>query len=127
VGGVKKIDKDFESLKLLKDWSIWMIGVETAILGFLGVMKHTGWEMNSFLFALTLCVFGGSILCAAWVLSSIPSVTRRLDERLEYSRYKLYDYNWLPAWITLDRVAIAQHVLFGVGIILFVVLIIIAF
>ena len=110
-----------ESLKLLKDWSIWMVTVQTALLGFLGALPKLSIVVNKTLLRLTVALFTISILLAAWVLSSIPSVVRRIDNCFNYVDAKLYDINWLPAWLTLNCVAIFQHLAFAIGMIFFAI------
>ena len=96
-----------------------MIGVETAILGFLSIIKKLGGIVDTSLLGATIITFCISILCAAWVLSSIPSVTRRLGQNIKFTNAKLYDYECIPSWLTLDRMAISQHAFFFLGIFLF--------
>jgi hypothetical protein len=111
--------KMIESLKLLKDWSVWMVTVQAGLLSFIGVAKtHEFFVFSGVLVAASL-FFAVSIVLAAWVLSSIPSVVRRLDNIRKFEDYKIYEYDWIPNWVTLDRTAILQHVFFVAGIILF--------
>jgi len=82
-------DYPLESLKLLKDWSIWMVTVQTALLGFMGTMAKEFGVKSPRLFETTVYLFALSILFAAWVLSGIPSVARRIPQGLNFSEYKI--------------------------------------
>jgi hypothetical protein len=107
-----------EALKLIKDWGVWMVAVQTAIIAFLATgMKAFAiplWGAN-----LTIVFFGLSIIAAASLLSGIPYIMIRLDECENPNVYfmkiitkpsSLCDLK-LWHWIT------AQHLLFLIGIV----------
>ncbi len=68
-----------EAVKLLKEWSSWMITVELAIIAFLGssYLRNgeplQGWMVSVIIF------FGISITAAAWVLGALPWIVVNLD------------------------------------------------
>jgi hypothetical protein len=115
--------KMLESLKLLKEWSTWLVTIQTGLLSFLATAKNLGVFVASDFFLATVICTALSILMGAWVLSSIPSVVRRVDDSRKYEDFRLYDVCCIPSWLTLNIVAITQHVFFFAGIISFVVLI----
>jgi len=96
-----------------------MVTVETALLAFIAALEKSRPVEESGLLKLTVWLFALSIVFAAWVLSDIPSVARRLPQGLSFDAYKIYDYPWSPGWVTLNLVAIVQHLFFFAGIIAF--------
>jgi hypothetical protein len=118
---------DLEALKLLKDWSVWMVTVETAVLAFLGAASSI-FDLKAQApaepwFIGTVLCFSLSIIFAAWVLSGIPSVVQRIDDTTSLHKQKIYDISWLPDCVTLNCVAIVQHTLFALGLVGFAVLV----
>lgn len=112
--------RQLEALKLLKDWSIWMVTVQVAAIAFLGTTARTLISRDGFAFPFTISCYALSIMMAAWVLSGIPSIVTRLDEAKKgttYLHYKLYNIDWMPDRLTLNVVAIAQHFFFFMGIV----------
>jgi hypothetical protein len=75
------IDRKVEAAKLLKDWSVWMVTVQSGLIGFLAnaVSKKSGIGLDPAGVRLTVFFFSMSILFAAWVLGNLPSVVQRLD------------------------------------------------
>ena len=92
--------KMIESLKLLKEWSIWLVTIQTGLLSFLATAKNLGVFIESKFFLATVMCTAVSMLLGAWVLSSI--VVRRVDDSTKYEEFKLYDIACIPTWLTLD-------------------------
>ena len=68
-------ERTLESLKLLRESSAWMVGVQTAIFGFLITLLNAGQlKLGSILIKGAVTAFGASIVCAGVVLGSIPWV-----------------------------------------------------
>jgi hypothetical protein len=72
-----------EAAKLMKDWGSWMTTVSTAVIGTNGLLvalekgqREPTWSYLSVLF------FTSSIVFAAWVLGSLPSVVIRLRKEV---------------------------------------------
>jgi len=71
-------ERTLESMKLLRESSAWMVGVQTAIFGFLITLLNAGQlKLGSFLIKGAVAAFGLSILCAGVVLGAIPWVLNR--------------------------------------------------
>jgi hypothetical protein len=69
-----------EATKLMKDWGSWMTTVSTAVIGTSGVMVSLNGSppREQWWAHLSVLHFGLSIVFAAWVLGSLPSVVVRL-------------------------------------------------
>ena len=114
----KKENRDLKSLDQLQDWSKWMVGIEALTL-----MYSSKSGINGSCLYPVILIFGSlTILAAAWVLSGIPSVTRRVNDDIELTDHLIYD---MPkCWfikgcnITLNYVAIAQHLFFAITVLL---------
>jgi len=106
--------RQVKSLDQLQEWSKWMVGIETVTLVF-----STSTPLKESALYPWIIIFGTlTILIAAWVLSGIPSVTRRVKKGVDLVNHKLYDIGWLSDRITLNNMAILQHILFGITVIL---------
>jgi len=71
-------ERTLESLKLLRESSAWMVGVQTAIFGFLITLLNAGQlKLSSFLIKGAVTAFGLSIVCAGVVLGAIPWALNR--------------------------------------------------
>ena len=110
----KEEKRQLKSLDQLQDWSKWMVGYEALTLGFTKASISEGPFFHVIVLFATL-----TILLAAWVLSSIPSVTRQVVSNRKYHEYPLYDYQWIKTIeLTLDKVAISQHICFAITVVL---------
>ena len=77
-----------EALKLLREWSVWMVAVQTGLIGFLiSLLLQSKIRLGSLYIKGAVICFGLSIIFAAWVLGAIPSIMQRLnsDERGIYA------------------------------------------
>ena len=61
-----------EAIKLIKDWGVWMVAVQTAVIAFLANTGVPAVKIPLYVAHVTICCFVVSILAAAWVLSAIP-------------------------------------------------------
>jgi hypothetical protein len=123
-GYLDPVIQQLEGLKLLKDWSIWMVTVETAAITFLGAAAGRVIDSETIFFPVAIVLFTASIVFAAWVLGGIPSVAQRLDGSGNLFHYKIYRIGWLADRIKLNALTAIQHTLFIFGIICLAVLII---
>ena len=104
-----------EALKLVKDWSVRTVAVQTALIAFIGVGAAAGMRILANAANWTVACFAVSISFAAWVLSAIPYTVVRFDESLD-----IYHMNpssapilcRVPLWL----MATLQHVFFATGI-----------
>ena len=69
-----------EALKFLREWSVWMVAVQTGLIGFLVSLLLQGKIRlgSTYIKGAVIC-FGLSIVSAAWVLGAIPSIVQRLN------------------------------------------------
>ena len=71
-------ERRLESLKLLRESSAWMVGVQTAIFGFLITLLSAGQlKLSSVLIKGSVISFGFSLICAGIVLGAVPWVLVR--------------------------------------------------
>ena len=114
-------DRRLEALKLLKDWSVWMVGVETALIGFLGTLDVSkaalAWTSGDI--RLILGWLGVSIVFAAWTLSAIPSLVQRKEQTSDLWRMPLYDLPLIRE-IPFGVITFIQHACFIVAILILI-------
>lgn len=113
---------NLEAAKLVKEWSVWMVGVQAALIGF--ILKN---EMQPPLLGstlnLSLACFVLSILAAAWVLGALPFVVICIPEMQDrdpsmsnifFSKIdSIFPLKFIPLWV----MALIQHVTFALGLI----------
>lgn len=103
-------------VRLLREWSTWMVGVETALLGFLvSLLSRDMVALGSpYLKGAAIC-FGVSMAFAACVLGALPSVAEQLGkaERGIYA-IALFDIPVVRV-IRLGWLAFVQHSFFLLG------------
>ena len=73
-----KTELTLESLKLLQDWSKWLVTLEAAICAALWPTLTSGGKRSAFLY-LGWGMFWGSIIAAAILLIAISVYARRVD------------------------------------------------
>ena len=104
--------------ELLKEWSIWLVGLQTAALGlstFLSgkedrVHVDRKWALRG-----GLC-FATSIFFATWVLGAIPDIVIHFQSGRSASEQAMF--SWLP--IPLFLFAAMEHWFFLIGLFMFV-------
>lgn len=114
------MDKLPPAMELLKDWSIWLVGLQTGILGLItfisgkdGFFKlEEKWARRAIFF------IGASIFFATWVLAMLPPILLRMRS-MGGNIYTIDFYNmsiteWLP--IPLWVFSSLQHWLFLIGV-----------
>ena len=108
-------EKTLESLKLLRESSAWMVGVQTAIFGFLITLLGAGQlKLGSNLIKGTVTAFGLSIVCAGIVLGAVPWVLSR--KTMPPSVHKAPIADWpLIKNISIGSVSGLQYLAFVVG------------
>ncbi|WP_426991167.1 hypothetical protein [Methylomonas sp. CM2] len=95
-----------EAIKLLKDWSTWLVTVQTGVLGLFGLQGKT---LND----LTLTCFIISIVIATFILGALPSILQRSED--DSNIHQMILFEWFPA--PLYVAAFLQHILFIIGVI----------
>ena len=109
--------RTLESLKLLRESSAWMVGVQTAIFGFLITLLNSNQlKLGSFLIKGAVTAFGLSIVCAGVVLGAIPWVLNR--EPLPTTVRNAPIANWpLIKHISIGWASGLQYLAFVVGLV----------
>lgn len=77
-----------EAAKLMKDWGSWMTTVSTAVIGTNGLLialQEPGTQRDQTWARLSVLFFTSSIVFAAWVLGSLPSIVIRLRKEVPVS------------------------------------------
>lgn len=110
-----------ESVKLIKDWAIWVTGIQTGAIAILGSLVkdgvpriHLKWVVAALIF------FVLSILAAVWLVLLLPSVTEQLYAPNHQDIQPLYDiplHHMIP--IRLGTMATIMHLCFIFGIVCF--------
>lgn len=75
-------DAATKALDKLSAWTIWICSLETAAIGGVGFL-YSAHQYTCFMYSCafyTLLFFGVSILLAAWLLCSLPSIQMRLTD-----------------------------------------------
>jgi hypothetical protein len=104
------------ALRFMKEWSVWMVGVETALLGFLvSLLSRDMLALGSYYLKGAAICFGLSIAFAAWVLGAIPSISQRLSKETG-SIYMLGLFK-IPVFrhVRLGWITFLQHLFFLLG------------
>ena len=111
-----------EALKLLREWAVWMVAVQTGLIGFLvSLLLENKIKLGSIYIKGTIVCFGLSIIFAALALSSIPSITQRLnfDKRGIYI-IGIFDLPILRN-ITLGWISFFEHLGFLLGLLALII------
>ena len=111
-------ERTLESLKLLRESSAWMVGVQTAMFGFLITLLNADQlKLGSFLIKGAVTAFGLSIVCAGVVLGAIPWALNR--EPLLASIQNAPIANWpLVNRISIGWASGLQYLAFVAGLVL---------
>jgi hypothetical protein len=76
-----------EAAKLVKEWSVWMVAVQTALIGFLVTKSNSLDASLELSVQVALGCFTISVLAAAWILSALPYIVIRLPEHKDPNIY----------------------------------------
>ncbi len=105
-----------EALGFLKDWSIWLVSLQTAVIGLLTVAGKDRMSRRGAM-GVVAC-FVVSIIAATFVLGGIPSIAQRVPKGSEANVYLLPVFEgWPILWVF----TLAEHVFFMVGLVIFAV------
>lgn len=108
----------FEALKLLKEWSTALVVVQSGAMAVIGSMVKDGnvGTAKPYL-AMAIICFLFSILVAANVVGAIPKIAQNLPVLVERygDIYKMRNSFGIP----LTCLALAEHLLFALGVISF--------
>lgn len=110
-----------DALMSLKDWSSWLVSIQTAVLALLALWGTDKTLLPETTARWVFLFFGLSIFFATFVLGGIPSIAQRLSGKVNIYTMPLFE--WLPAsfgWFrTLWFFSCAEHVLFLLGLLTF--------
>ena len=124
------VEYAFEAFKLLQSWSLWLLGIHTAAIGFLSVMYIRGGRMPrtkaaSATVILAYVCFGCSIIAADFVQGGLPAVASQLvflDDASQIPSHNVFAFPFPPNWRTpLYLWAHLQTMFVFLGIVLFAV------
>ena len=105
-------------LTLLKDWSTWLVSLQTGALGLVSFVagKNDVFSFNQPRLKRSICSFAASIFFATWVLGAIPSIAMRLKPSENF--YNLPMFEWFPVHLWVFTTF--QHWCFLFGLFFFV-------
>ena len=106
-------------LTLLREWSTWLVGLQTGALGLVSFVAGKSdntftFHKSTLLFAIWL--FAASIFVATWVLAAMPSLALRIKKSDDFYHMHIFGNVPIPLWV----VTAAQHWLFLGGLVSFV-------
>ena len=116
-----------ESVKQIKDWAIWVTGIQTGAIAVLGSLMKDGVSRKPLRWATAALVFFVlSILVAIWLVLLLPSVMEQLyNSSAQGSTVEIYDIHphllHRPVPARLGTIATVMHLCFVFGIICFAV------
>lgn len=124
------IELSLKAIELLKDWSTWMVGIQTGAIAVIGSLTASTKEALtehhpvSRWAVFSLVSFATSIFSAAWLLASLPSITMRLsrfhpDDSINIYGMSLFEFLPIPLWVVI----ILEHLWFVIGIWCFIALV----
>jgi hypothetical protein len=106
------MNNQLEAVKLLKDWSTWLVTVQTGALGLITIFSDKKILTFNCWSVVTVLSFTLSIFAATWVLGALPSIAQRITAADNVHAMHLFE--WLP--IRLWVASGLQHLLFVAGI-----------
>ncbi len=110
-------DRTLEALKLLRESSAWMVGVQTAIFGFLiSLLSDGNLALGSYFIKGAVIAFVFSILCAGIVLGAVPWVITRKPLIFPIRQAPVADLPMLRG-ITIGMTSGLQYCSFVIGLI----------
>jgi hypothetical protein len=108
-----------DALKLLKDWSGWLVSVQTGVLALLALWGKDKAVVPDATARWVFLFFGLSIVFATFVLGGLPSITQRVTAHANI--YSMPLFEWLPEWLakvrTLWFFTFMEHMLFLIGLV----------
>lgn len=105
-------------IQLLKEWTIWLVGIQTSALGLLSFTagKQHPYPFDKKWLRSAIIAFTLSILTASWTLSALPEMISRLPSpNADFHNIRMFRLFPVPLWVATS----AQHWFFMIGIIFF--------
>jgi|SRR5829696_4179964 len=133
------------ALNALKEWSAWLVSIQAAVLGLAtfmvgrnGSLPVTNSKWGRRFLIIAIVAFASSIFFATWVLGAMSSILLRIEKNPTADNFYHMPiagapgfeavYQLLPGWgkymLQLWTFTLAEHLLFLIGILCFVLAII---
>jgi hypothetical protein len=120
-------DRALEAIKLLKEWSIWLAGIQSGAIAAIGALLKDGRPTKyKWLLPACLSAFCLSLLSAAWLLGTLPRLLLLLTQDISIKNdfiARVIPFYLLPPHIVIPvRIGLMityEHIFFLVGIALF--------
>ncbi len=109
---MKTYVNQLEAVKLLKDWSAWLVTIQAAAIGLVTLFYEDGLTLNFWSRGATT-FFALSIIVATLVLGGLPSVVQRVTPNVRIHDMQLTE--WLPGGLFIYT--FLQHLFFILGVI----------
>jgi hypothetical protein len=92
------------ALVLLKDWSIWLVSLQTGALGLVSfiVGKSDNFSLNMSWLKLSIIWFAVSICSATFVLAALPDIALRMGSAVTTNFYDMglfFPFRHVPLWV----------------------------
>ena len=111
---------DLEALKMLQDWSKWLVTVDVAVIGVIGATTESDrWGepvMANILITAATISFALSVVAATWLLLALPGIAQRLPPQEGDDIFMMG--TMAGVGVRLVYLALAEHVAFLLGVLL---------
>ncbi|MCF2860024.1 hypothetical protein L1286_21305 [Pseudoalteromonas sp. SMS1] len=125
--GVTK-DGAERSLDYIKDATIWLAGMQTAMLTALAFLTQDNRKIHAISGPATVVFVGAALFCAAWLITGLPSVAMRVElSRDIIDVLSAPIYSWLPNVINFEYFLTLMHWFWAAGILFFAHTLLVAF
>lgn len=131
-----KIDLQLESLKMTKEWSVWLVALQAAICGFLWnslkenpllLLSDSGLNAPGLILHLAWLLFALSLLAAAFLLLHLPGLIENLKKNEEAAESVMaMKAPLMGGGISIRALVFAEYFLFLTGAVLTAVFVLIA-
>lgn len=109
--------KPLETIRLIKDWSIWLVTTQTAAVGLITLFYKNGLVLNLWT-GLTVAFFIISVIAGSIVLAGLPSVVGRLEENSDVYHMSLLNWGYGKGQVWMYT--FVQHISFIIGLLCFI-------
>ena len=127
VGSVKMGDRSLEALKLISDWSKWLVTIETGAIAVVGAVIKLGTSTMPVLAKIcataALGSFVASIAAAALLLLSLPEIAQRVTDGESVWMTRDRVIGRVFRGVTTQGLAVFEAFFFGTGVVAFAAMI----
>jgi len=108
-----------QSISLIKEWSIWLVGIQTSAIGLICAFYDKGnlKIFDSTYLAYSIIFFSLSIIVSSWTLGALPDIIQRVSESDKVHDTDAFTKVPIPLWVFCS----AQHWFFIFGLLAFVI------